>query len=144
MLIRYGSQAGRKGCCRGQTGHHLIPEKSFPGIKRYNPSDAPVICAEGPNHSLGTHGQLHSIQSYGMRASRKKTLAYMQKAGAGAVKAVFPESGCDPKCTEAQLKQYHEKQAKISPDKELTQVTPQDPDVTTIRDIIQQAKAAAT
>jgi Domain of unknown function (DUF4150)/GHH signature containing HNH/Endo VII superfamily nuclease toxin 2 len=142
MLIRYGSQKTQKGCCRGQTGHHLVPEESFKQFANYNPRSAPVICAEGPNHSVGTHGQLHGIQSYGMRQSGKRSLAYMQKAGAGAVRAVFPECGCNPRCTEAQLKKYHEDQAGIPPDASLNPVTPQHPTTSEVRTIVQEAKGA--
>ncbi len=136
MLVRYGSKSSRRGCCPGQTGHHLVPEESFKEYPQYVARDAPVICAEGPGHSVGTHGQLHAIQSYGMLASEKRSLKYMQKAAAGAVQAVFPESACPKKCIEEQLKKYHEEKAQISPDAELNRVTPQKPKIEAIKALV--------
>lgn len=142
MLVRYGSQNTAKGCCRGQTGHHLVPEESFKGVGNYNPRNAPVVCAEGPGHSVGTHGQLHALQSHSMRKTGGRSLAYMQKLGAKAVNCVYPESQCSVQCTESQLKHYHEKQAQIPPEQQLNPVTPQKPTVHEMRDMFEKLNSA--
>lgn len=56
-----------RGCCPGQTGHHLIPGMwAETGCKGYinedfNPAHqkAPVVCIEGMGHSEGSHGSIH-------------------------------------------------------------------------------------
>jgi len=129
------TEKGKGGCCDGQTGHHLIEASAFHisgrgGIGsrslfncgKYNESKAPSICVEGTGHGVGTHGLMHTFQSdragkclQGVVASppvminhKVTTVAQAQKDGAAAVTETFPESGCDPKCIEAQLSAYHE------------------------------------
>jgi hypothetical protein len=68
------TEKGKGGCCRGQTGHHLVEASGFmidrtsknPGIMQgttYDPDKAPCICVEGTNQYHGTHGQMHTHQS---------------------------------------------------------------------------------
>ncbi|MEJ2613110.1 MAG: DUF4150 domain-containing protein, partial [Candidatus Thiodiazotropha sp.] len=66
-----GPVRGNKGCCGGQTKHHVIPKGQFksngsenaPNVSDcpdYNPDKAPCICAEGTSHSLGgSHEKIH-------------------------------------------------------------------------------------
>ncbi len=73
MLVPYKPESG---CCPGQTGDHVIDAASFlepkefsgqtrnqrtkiTGWKNYDVDKAPCCCAEGPNQTTATHGQLH-------------------------------------------------------------------------------------
>jgi hypothetical protein len=67
----------KKGCCPGQTPHHLVEASAFHdsgrgpedgswpvfGCEKYKENDAPCICLEGPDQNTGTHGMMHTIQS---------------------------------------------------------------------------------
>jgi HNH/endonuclease VII toxin of polymorphic toxin system len=141
MLVRYGSGGSRNGCCPSQTGHHLVPEASFKGIGNYNSRRAPVICAEGPNHGVGTHGQLHTIQSYMALNSGNSTLGYFEFSGGEAVSHVFPECECDENCTVAQLRKYHEEEAEIPRDKQVSAISTCDPSDQEVEDVLAFAKA---
>lgn len=115
-------------CCDGQTGDHLIDAASFlkpggpkdrnqrnriDGWSKYDVNAAPCVCAEGPNQTTATHGQLHTRRgvaavhhrdSKGMWSRSKAT-----DVGAKAVSKTFPSAGCSEKCTKSQLDNYHDK-----------------------------------
>lgn len=68
------TEKGAGGCCKGQTGHHLVEASGFmigrtsktPGVLEgtsYVPEKAPCICVEGTNQYHGTHGLMHTFQS---------------------------------------------------------------------------------
>jgi hypothetical protein len=137
------TKKGKGGCCPGQTGHHLIPKASFKNITRYSKGAAPCICVEGASHSVGTHGMMHQCQSYSAGRMVNPTLRKVTKAAVGAVKVVFPESGCDPKCLEAQLNNYHQEKARISPARQIEPPQTSKPAVDTVRATIAKAKAIA-
>jgi hypothetical protein len=129
------TEKGKGGCCNGQTGHHLVEASAFytqgrntkEGIafkncEEYAENDAPSICLEGTNHGVGTHGFMHTIQSdkaldkAGGRiaTSQGKLFSVDHLTTVGEAQADGGESasdnlGCDPKCIEAQLKDYHER-----------------------------------
>lgn len=124
MLVPYQPKSG---CCPGQTGDHVIDAASFleppstpkqsrnsrkkiPGWKKYNVDKAPCICAEGPNQTTATHGQLHVRR--GVVAERQANGTWSSKkaaqVGAKAITKVFPDSGCNQACLEAQINQYHD------------------------------------
>lgn len=137
QLTPYKPTAGQAGCCPGQTGHHLVEAGSFfnkgrggkeskaiKGTSPYNGDKAPCICVEGCNQYHGTHGLMHTYQSNAAlnsgaqskritfeddTSARLVSVTYGQAKGFGvaAVGKTFPESGCDPACTEAQLDAYH-------------------------------------
>ena len=48
-------------------------------------------------------------------SDKTTTLAQAQNNGVQAVTEVFSDSGCDPACLEAQLKQYHEQECGMAP-----------------------------
>lgn len=122
-----------RGCCPGQTGHHLIPEamiKPKPGedslgCQNYNHAAAPTVCAEGVNHSQGSHGRLHDNLDRELRAQKeasdnrwfdfRRTInsdgsMSMNDAIASAAeahRASFPLSFCSRECIEAQLRDFY-------------------------------------
>lgn len=107
-------------CCPGQTADHLIDAASFgpreseekiEGWSEYDTNTAPCICAEGPNQTTATHGQLHTRR--GVVARREKVNGHWPRSratqvGAKAVRKVFPASQCSQECLEAQLNKYHD------------------------------------
>lgn len=116
----FGSRKGNRieasnggGCCKGQTGHHLIPGASITdACKNYDHSVAPVVCAEGTSWNLGSHGRAHNAYA--------KVIATKPKDGSGTVSLddaitaavqshmlAFPLSKCSPKCIRAQLESYY-------------------------------------
>jgi hypothetical protein len=127
MLVPY-DKPGKGECCPGQTGDHLVDAASFlvpksgvprnsreriDGWKNYDVNEAPCVCAEGPNQTTATHGQLHTRR--GVVALGKGTWSRQEaaKVGAKALVKTFPSAGCSEACTEAQLNNYHD-QAKSS------------------------------
>ncbi len=89
---------------------------------RYEEDSAPCVCAEGPTQNVGTHGFMHTLQSYNNQNAEEgllhfadgstgthKTVTYKQakENAKQAMKEVFPLAGCDPDCIESQLDAYH-------------------------------------
>ncbi|ARS48915.1 hypothetical protein PSMEN_11110 [Ectopseudomonas mendocina] len=139
QLSPYQPTGKQPGCCPGQTGHHVVEAGSFYdkgrggetstpvlGTSAYDQAKAPCICVEGCNQYHGTHGLMHTYQSTAALNNgtnmgslklddgtviSKVSLPYRdaRKFGVEAVGKSFPESGCDPKCLEAQLDAYHKK-----------------------------------
>lgn len=108
-----------KGCCPGQTGHHLLPEAMFDHCKNYNGSqhaNAPTMCVEGANNSLGSHGKAHK-SLLNVLDDKHRTVPFggnMKKssaidAGVESVRKTFPESRCSEACLKAQLKDFYDK-----------------------------------
>ncbi|MCY1524828.1 GHH signature containing HNH/Endo VII superfamily nuclease toxin 2 [compost metagenome] len=109
-------------CCPGQTPDHLIDAASFgprdsntkiEGWSKYSTDAAPCICAEGPNQTTATHGQLHTRRGVVARRERNRkgqwSRARATHVGAKAAKKTFPASQCSQECLEAQLNKYHDK-----------------------------------
>lgn len=106
-----------KGCCPGQTGHHVMPQSMFKNCPDYNKFAAPTICVEGSTQYHGSHGMAHANLAKTMRthektngAPIKNTLKDRETAyeiAASAVKLLFPY--CDKDCIIGQLKAYHKK-----------------------------------
>jgi len=122
-------------CCPQQTGHHLIEASALhdvgrggsesvtlAGISNYSENMAPCVCAEGVNQNTGTHGLMHAYQSASAASAKtgsialsngksimakKTTYGTAKQKAIEAMQKTFPESGCDPKCIEAQLDNYH-------------------------------------
>jgi Toxin PAAR-like domain/GHH signature containing HNH/Endo VII superfamily nuclease toxin 2 len=140
MLQPYKKSVKNKGgCCNGQTGHHLIEASAFYTVGRnakegvplknceeYAEGDAPSICLEGTNHGAGTHGLMHMIQSANalkkgagiLPTSAGRTISAEHVTTVGEAETdgsdtVSNALGCDPKCIEAQLKDYHERKCGI-------------------------------
>jgi hypothetical protein len=113
------SQNG-KGCCPGQSGHHVLPSSMFKGCKNYKEGAAPTICVEGTNNSHGSHGVIHEKLGAklgeliyldgkpippGAQISKKDAI----NAGTQSIAESFPLAGCDPRCIRAQLTAFYEK-----------------------------------
>jgi len=129
-LVPYKNQDS--GCCKGQTGHHLIPEAMIDPenggeCEGYNHGKAPTVCVEGVGHSQGTHGRVHSkmdevvgkIVTRGylevdgkpkkLGADGKMDLELAIEAAATSHAKAFPKSGCSRDCIKAQLNEYYGK-----------------------------------
>jgi hypothetical protein len=105
-----------QGCCPGQTGHHVMPGAMFeagnnPCGKPYKHEKAPVICLEGANNHVGSHGLAHtglqeSIDAY-KKANPGKQISY-KEASARAIGAVrLSNPLCSKECLQAQLDRYY-------------------------------------
>jgi hypothetical protein len=107
-------------CCPGQTGDHLIDAASFgprdgekiDGWAKYNTNKAPVMCAEGPNQTTATHGQMHTrrgvVALHEADPKGEWPRAKATETGAKAARKTFPDSNCSQECLEAQLNKYHD------------------------------------
>jgi hypothetical protein len=65
-----------KGCCPGQTGHHLLPEAMFDHCDNYGPvqhANAPTICVEGSTNTHGSHGKMHAALDVVLRREHAGT-----------------------------------------------------------------------
>ncbi len=103
-------------CCPGQTGHHLLPEEMFqdcPAYTKEKHNAAPTVCAEGANHSHGSHGLLHGSMEELMQKHRQAnpgkdsiTQDEAIKAGVKSHNQVF-KPACSAKCLTAQLESYY-------------------------------------
>lgn len=119
-----------KGCCPGQTGHHLLPDAMFrePGAEKagsgrdskpplkcwakYTEGGAPTICLEGTsnNPTNGSHGAFHlaSEKIIAPIRNRTATMAYPEARDemARMTSLVY---GCSADCIKAQLDAYYKK-----------------------------------
>ncbi len=107
---------GIGGCCKAQTGDHIVPKSSFfqdryggnpmKGWEAYDMNKAPCMCTEGGSCS-GTHGLRHthhkttSAVTNGSPNTFDKEVTHCAKGA----KAVAPH--CSQECLEAQLKEGH-------------------------------------
>jgi hypothetical protein len=133
MLVPYSSDAAQnkrehsegKGCCKGQTGHHLVTgamlEDACPGYKRKGPGnqkhkDAPTVCVEGYSHTVGSHKRIHDkmdeqIQKLantpGALTNGTMSMDQAIDAAAKSHKEAFPLSKCSSKCIKNQLENYY-------------------------------------
>ena len=120
--------ASGKGCCPGQTGHHVLPGAMFKDCAGYKKNVkipgagsgpahqmAPTLCVEGVNNSHGSHGHVHKTLGTvlekkfpgvpnGTPIDKGKAI----DAGAESVKEAFPESGCNKECLKAQLHAFYD------------------------------------
>jgi uncharacterized protein YjgD (DUF1641 family) len=124
-VIPKGPNTG-KGCCPGQTGHHVVPGSMFKNCPAYLKMDpgggcphqnAPTICVEGVNNSHGSHGLMHGALEVLMKKYPGGSIS-LDKAieeGVDSVRMVFPESACSAKCLKAQLKAFYQKYETCSP-----------------------------
>ncbi len=147
-------------CCPGQTGHHVVDAACFNQVgrgdqegalqlscidsdKSYNPNKAPVICAEGPSASKGSHGALHTEMkavvvkktgavgssdvslteiSFGSgdsaTTSKHRSMSYgdFRDNAIEAIQVVFPQSQCSAACLKAQLDEYHKDELGVEDD----------------------------
>lgn len=121
---------GVKGCCPGQTPHHVIPKSSFFKISvtdgeklaataKYNPDKAPCICLEGESNTAGNHGLVHTAHieiSEGEMVNGQK-YPFSQHNAICSKAASRAASHCSKKCLEHQVKEGHKK-AGVNVDKD--------------------------
>ncbi len=104
----------KRGCCPGQTGHHLIPDSwAKNACANYKKGDAPVVCVEGVLNTHGSHGRVHleldRLVDENRKAIGEGTPVSIDKAIDMAVESHKAKVGadCDEKCTRAQLAHYY-------------------------------------
>jgi GHH signature containing HNH/Endo VII superfamily nuclease toxin 2 len=117
-----------QGCCPGQTGHHVMPGAMFdtgnnPCGKPYDHSKAPVICLEGANNTVGSHGVAHSGLDVSMNDYKTnnpgKQISY-KDASAQAINAVrLTNPLCSKDCLQAQLDKFYKAGMKCRNDAQL-------------------------
>lgn len=130
-----------KGCCPGQTGHHLIPDsymfrerscsdgseadveskKGKPAKEKvcqdYDGDKAPTICVEGTSWHKGSHKAMHQNFEKNLHDSYKVAGAEVpmddaREAALDGMEQTFPLSMCSKKCMETQLKNYYNQACK--------------------------------
>ena len=119
LMVRYDNTKSYKdsfdgkGCCPGQTGHHLIPEAmAKSACSPYQHDQAPVICVEGINQHQGSHKTAHDRLDKQLEGFKGDSIKYDPTARNAAVKSfqeAFPESKCRKECLEAQLDFFYKK-----------------------------------
>ncbi|NHZ40893.1 HNH/endonuclease VII fold toxin-2 domain-containing protein [Massilia aquatica] len=107
-----------KGCCPGQTGHHVLPGAMFEKKgkaqgceKPYQHTQAPVICVEGTGNRVGSHGLAHKSLDRIIKSFKKKgakTISYEKALKRGVLAARRLNKNCSKQCLEAQLNSYYE------------------------------------
>lgn len=115
------SLADSRGCCPGQTGHHLIPESWLNDgsggsrCSNYNHRAAPTACLEGYDGRYGSHGDAH--QQLNNEIERRQAAGEeltmdqaIDLAVDGYTRPGSPGSNCarHKECLKEQLKQYYE------------------------------------
>jgi hypothetical protein len=122
---------GVKGCCPGQSPHHVIPKSSFykesvskktkiDGVSEYNPNKAPCICLEGESNTVGNHGAAHTAHmticaDADMKDGTKYPFSKHNEKCSEAACKVAPH--CSQACIEHQVKEGHKK-AGVNVDKD--------------------------
>ncbi|WP_127958452.1 PAAR-like domain-containing protein [Serratia microhaemolytica] len=104
-----------KGCCPGQTGHHLIPGAMMrPACKNYHHGRAPTVCAEGTTQDSGTHGKLHrafdqQLFKLFVKKGGNRMISMGETIGAAvrSFQEALPYSNCNMKCIQKQLENYY-------------------------------------
>lgn len=109
--------AANGGCCKGQTGHHLIPEASIEeSCPNYDHDAAPTVCVEGTSQYLGSHKRIHEALAGTHRhlaangkVSQDGTMSMDSALNAAAEshREAFPLSRCSKQCIRAQLDSYY-------------------------------------
>lgn len=111
------------GCCKGQTGHHLLPDALIKDAKcsKYKYAEAPTVCAEG-GVTNGSHGRVHDAMDNelieklkdGKIVNDKISLDDAIDAAATSHMKAFPLSLCRKDCIRSQLEDYYSKACKQS------------------------------
>lgn len=114
--------ADGKGCCPGQTGHHLIYDAMIKdaNCSGYEYSTAPTVCVEGGSQNHGSHARVHDAmdREVGLLANIGKVTSgsmSLEQAIDAAVKShreAFPASRCKTSCIKAQLDGYYKSKCK--------------------------------
>lgn len=113
---------GQKGCCKGQTPHHIPPQADVKGVKGYKHAEAPCVCMEGTNQSAGSHGKNHAAIDF-LVDEKLKDPSRNPVGGRLTLKehievssaAVAQQCGCKKECIQEQLEK-----SKTFKDKDMT------------------------
>ncbi len=119
-----------RGCCPGQTGHHIFPDawgkalQKNKACKKYTSGGAPTVCVEGTGRHHGSHGEIHTEMDCLVRIfkdSKKDTIPVSTRRNKASAIAMAADSfhnsiggHCNRRCTVAQLKHYYKDQAECS------------------------------
>jgi hypothetical protein len=116
-----GPKDGVKGCCPGQTPHHIPPWETIKSVSgnKVSHGGALCVCLEGSGHSIGSHGKHHHGINYLLEQASKtpgsKLVQGNNKAGDTVFKGPMSEhvkvsaavteaqNGCSKECIEEQL-----------------------------------------
>jgi hypothetical protein len=95
----------QKGCCPGQTPHHIPPASCFKGVRKYNKKQALCVCLEGTQQHVGSHGKNHAAIDYlaGKRKLEPRDPCSIAEYNTICAKAVAAQCGCEWECIEQQL-----------------------------------------
>lgn len=135
-----------KGCCPGQTGHHLLPDSMFrdpagekagsgrdskPTLKcwdKYTEGGAPTICLEGTsnNPTNGSHGAAHALTKMAIGPYKTKPTMDYQDARNEMASMVSKTYGCSKDCIVAQLDAYYSKAHSCTGKLNKAQIVPND------------------
>ncbi len=128
-----GTNTKSKGCCKGQTPHHIVEVHCFTpsggraggkrlrGFSQYDDGEAPCVCCDESSRYKGDHGSMHAIQNSIENAfmdptkgrdqmgGKDKSWTYgtAKEGGLAAHKKTFAAAGCSDACISAQLDAYH-------------------------------------
>ena len=107
VLKSYAPSDPNKGCCPGQTGHHIPPASMMEGVvPGYSKGKALCVCLEGMSQHVGSHGENHAALDHIAGKAGvldAKGQCTVKDYNTVCAKAVAAQSGCDPKCIEDQL-----------------------------------------
>lgn len=108
-----GNMSNKKGCCPGQTGHHMIPDGYMKGksiCDKYTTGSAPTVCVEGTNQYHGSHGKIHTETELAIKdevSGGEVEYEDARDAATEAHKNTFPLSMCSKGCMKAQMDNYY-------------------------------------
>ena len=142
MLVPYGG-SGSPNCCKGKTGHHLLPNSLLQGTRgdsstnvvglkktrknAYTLNKGACVCVKGGSTS-GDHGVLHDKTKDKLRAILTKRELTYEDAKTSVAEAHHESFGhCSQACTEAQL------EASISPHKTGSEIRVRQKDGVTVK-----------
>lgn len=110
----------KKGCCPGQTPHHIPPYSTTSTVKGMNVSKgkALCLCLEGANHSVGSHGKHHhginflmgekaKVPGSGITGGPDVFKGPMEKHIEVSAATTEAQTGCSKECIEEQLKEQY-------------------------------------
>ena len=130
MLVPYGG-SGSPNCCKGKTGHHLLPNSllqesrgdsnsNVPGLKSsYNVNQGACVCVTGESSNSGDHKKLHDKTKEKLRAvmmppnPQEIDYATAKEKVSEAHSETFPH--CRKECTAAQIDASLQTHSKTKP-----------------------------
>lgn len=90
-------------CCKGQSGHHVVPSAMGDIHCLGTREKAPVVCVEGVNNCHGTHGMIHRNLARILKGKPELYCYEILDEAANSLNNTF--SDCDSGCVFAQLHQ---------------------------------------